>query len=186
MAFTGVVWNVGMGRSEHQIRQGGPERRTEGTRGTVAVNAPSEHWRYARHLESLAAVSGQPAEAEAVAAVLRDPDLVMAESAVVTHLDRRAAGLLADEAFPAWAQAVGAALAGRTFAARRLREWTLLKAVTRGEPWSAAELLAASDWCQRTAAQSLHDDGALRLLAAGARTRRVRNAAAQRLLRRAA
>ncbi|MCP3754502.1 hypothetical protein [Streptomyces sp. TBY4] len=175
-----------MGRSEYLIRQGGPERRTEGASGPVAVDAPSEHWRYARHLESLAAVSGQPAEAEAVAAVLRDPDLVMAESAVVTHLDRRAAGLLADEAFPAWAQAVGAALGGRTFAARRLREWTLLKAVTRGEPWSAAELLAASDWCQRTAAQSLHADEALRLLAEGARTRRVRNAAAQRLLRRAA
>ncbi|MCM1966000.1 MULTISPECIES: hypothetical protein [unclassified Streptomyces] len=175
-----------MGRSEHQIRQGGQERRTERTTGAVAANAPSEHWRYARHLESLAAVSGQPGEAEAVAAVLRDPDLVMAESAVVTHLDRRAAGLLADEAFPAWAQAVGAALGGRSFAARRLREWTLLKAVTQGEPWSAGELLAASDWCQRTAAQSLHADEALRLLAAGARSRRVRNAAAQRLLRRAA
>ncbi|MET9853347.1 hypothetical protein ABZY57_10420 [Streptomyces sp. NPDC006450] len=175
-----------MGRSEYQIRQGGAERRTEGTTGTVAVDTPSEHWRYARHLESLAAVSGRPAEAEAVAAVLRDPDPVMAESAVVTHLDRRAAGLLADEAFAAWALAVGAVLGGRTFAARRLREWTLLKAVTRGEPWSAAELLAASDWCQRTAAQSLHADEALRLLAAGARTRRVRNAAAQRLLRRAA
>ncbi|MFD5148778.1 hypothetical protein [Streptomyces sp. NPDC058401] len=175
-----------MGRSEHQIRQGGPDRRTEGTTGAVSANGPSEHWRYARHLENLAAVSGQPGEAEAVAAVLRDPDLVMAESAVVTHLDRRAAGLLADEAFPAWAQAIGAALGGRTFAARRLREWTLLKAVTRGEPWSAAELLAASDWCQRTAAQYLHADQALRLLAAGARTRRVRNAAAQRLLRRTA
>ncbi|WP_327308401.1 hypothetical protein OG730_37170 [Streptomyces sp. NBC_01298] len=180
-----------MGRSEHQIRHGGPERRPAGIDGTtgavgVAVNTPPEHWRYARHLESLAAVSGQPAEAEAVAAVLCDPDLVMAESAVVTHLDRRAAGLLADEAFPAWAQAVGAAIGGRTFAARRLREWTLLKAVTRGEPWSAAELLAASDWCQGTAARSLHADEALRLLAEGARTRRVRNAAAQRLLRRAA
>lgn len=121
-----------------------------------------------------------------MAAVLRDPDPVMAESAVVTHLDRRAAGLLADEAFPAWSQALGAAIGGRTFAARRLREWTLLKAVTRGEPWAAEDLLAASDWCQRTAAQSLHAEEALRLLAAAARTRRVRNTAAQRLLRRAA
>ncbi|MCJ0874521.1 hypothetical protein [Streptomyces sp. AP-93] len=172
-----------MGRSEYQIRQGGPTGRTE---GTAPTGTPSEHWRYTRHLESLAAVSGEPAEAEVVAAVLRDPDLVMAESAVVTHLDRRAVRLLADEAFPAWARAMGEALGGRHFAARRLREWTLLKAVTRGEPWSAAELLAASDWCQRTAARSLHADEALRLLAAGARTRRVRNAAAQRLLRRAA
>ncbi|MGW6709310.1 hypothetical protein ACWGDE_31105 [Streptomyces sp. NPDC054956] len=154
--------------------------------GTTAESEPSEHWRYARHLESLAAVSGGPAEVEAVAAVLRDPDPVMAESAVVTHMDRRAASLLADDSFPAWARAMGGVLGGRAFAARRLREWTLLKAVTRGEPWSPAELLAASDWCQRTAAQTLHAEDALRLLAAEARTRRVRNAAAQRLLRRAA
>lgn len=172
-----------MGRSEYQTSQGGAVSPAE---GAAAQNVPSEHWRYARHLESLDAASGEPAEAEAVAAVLRDPDPVMAESAVVTHLDRRAARLLADEAFPAWARAVGATLGDRTFAARRLREWTLLKAITRGESWSAEELLAASDWCQRTASQSLHADEALRLLAAAARTRRVRNAAAQRLLRRAA
>ncbi|MFZ3468425.1 hypothetical protein ACODT3_35095 [Streptomyces sp. 4.24] len=152
---------------------------------TSEEDVPSEHWRYARHLESLAAASGEPGEAEVVAAVLRDPDPVMAESAVVTHLDRRAVRLLADDSFPAWAQAMGAALGGRTFAARRLREWTLLKAVTRGEPWSREELLESSDWCQRTASQSLHAEEALRLLAAEGRTRRVRNAAAQRLLRRA-
>ncbi|MFD3550171.1 hypothetical protein ACFWUW_32085 [Streptomyces sp. NPDC058655] len=143
--------------------------------------AASEHWRYARHLEDLAAVPDTAAEAEAVAAVLRDPDPVMAESAVVTHLDRRAVRLLADEAFTAWASALGAALAGRAFPERRLREWTLLRAITEGEPWSAAELTGASDWCQRTAAQSLDASGALRVLAAGARTRRVRTTAAQRL-----
>ncbi|MFD9303503.1 hypothetical protein ACFWCB_12775 [Streptomyces sp. NPDC060048] len=154
--------------------------------GTTAASVPPEHWRYARHLESLAAASGEPAEAEAVKAVLRDPDPVMAESAVVTHLDRRAARLLGDETFPAWARAMGAAIGDHAFAARRLWEWTLLKAITGGESWSGAELLAASDWCQRTAAQSLHAEEALRLLADAARTRRVRNAAAQRLLRRAA
>ncbi|OKK17400.1 hypothetical protein AMK16_21400 [Streptomyces sp. CB00455] len=146
---------------------------------------PPEHWRYGRHLESLAVAPGGPAEAEAVAAVLRDPDPVMAESAVVTHLNRRAARLLAEEGFPAWAQAMTAALAGRAFPERRLREWTLLKAITSGEPWSAAELVAASDWCQRTAAQSLTSCEALRLLAGSARTRRVRNTAAERLRRRA-
>ncbi|MCY0943141.1 hypothetical protein [Streptomyces antarcticus] len=143
--------------------------------------AASEHWRYARHLESLAATPDPAAEADAVAAVLRDPDPVMAESAVVTHLDRRAVRLLADEAFPVWAHALGAALAGRAFPERRLREWTLLRAVDGGGPWSAAELTAASDWCQRTAAQSVTSYEALTLLAADARTRRVRNAAAQRL-----
>ncbi|MEU9300912.1 hypothetical protein [Streptomyces sp. NPDC048269] len=148
------------------------------------AGTPPEHWRYGRHLEFLAVAPGESAEAEAVAAVLRDPDPVMAESAVVTHLNRRAARLLADEGFPAWAQAMTAALDGRAFPQRRLREWTLLKAITRGESWSAAELTAASDWCQRTAAQSLTSYDALCLLAAEARTRRVRNAAAERLRRR--
>ncbi|MGW7439270.1 hypothetical protein [Streptomyces sp. NPDC054849] len=147
---------------------------------------PPEHWRYGRHLEFLALAMGESAEAEAVAAVLRDPDPVMAESAVVTHLDRRAARLLADEGFPAWACAMAAELDGRAFPERRLREWILLKAITRDEPWSAAELTAASDWCQRTAAQSLHSYEALSLLAGDARTRRVRNAAAERLRRRTA
>ncbi|MCX4695065.1 hypothetical protein [Streptomyces sp. NBC_01408] len=147
---------------------------------------PAEHWRYTGHLESLAAVAGRAGEAEVVAAVLRDPDPVMAESAVVTHLDRRAARLLADEAFPAWARAMTPVLAGREFPERRLREWNLLKAITRGEPWSAAALTAASDWCQRTAAQSLTSYEALSLLADAARTRRVRNAAAERLRRWAA
>ncbi|MEU9143374.1 hypothetical protein [Streptomyces sp. NPDC048349] len=160
---------MGRGKKIQQVREG---------------VAPPEHWRYERHLESLAAARGQSAEAEAAAAVLRDPDPVMAESAVVTHLNRRAARLLDDEAFAAWARAMTAALAGRAFPQRRLHEWTLLKAITRGEPWSAAELTAASDWCQRTAAQSLNSSEALNLLAASARTRRVRNAAAERLRRR--
>lgn len=151
------------------------------------ADEPPEHWRYARHLESLAAApapgAGAEVEAEVVVAVLGDPDRVMAESAVVTHLDRRAVQLLADEEFTAWARAMAAALAGRAFPERRLREWSLLGAVTRGEPWSAEELTVASDWCQRTAVQLLTSYEALTLLATDARTRRVRNAAVERLRR---
>ncbi|WKV75665.1 hypothetical protein AW27_031575 [Streptomyces sp. PCS3-D2] len=149
-------------------------------------DTPPEHWRYARYLESLAAVpcGDAQAEAEVVTAVLGDPDRVMAESAVVTHLDRRAAALLADDRYTVWARAMSGVLAGRVFPERRLREWSLLTAVTRGEPWSAADLTGASDWCQRTAVRLLTCHEALELLAAGARTRRVRNAAAERLRRR--
>lgn len=144
-------------------------------------DAPAEHWRYARYLEALAAAPDTAAEVEVVSAVLRDPDPVMAESAVVTHLDRRAQRLLADAAFPAWARALGGTLEGHAFAERRLREWTLLRAVEGGGPWSAAELTAATDWCQRTAVRSVASVEALTLLAADGRTRRVRNAAAERL-----
>lgn len=175
-----------MGRGKKRQRPAGapgavpvPSAKT----GRARSGAAPEHWRYAGHLEALEAVPDEAAEAAAVAAVLRDPDPVMAESAVVTHLDRRAVRLLADEAFPGWAQALAAVLAGRAFPERRLREWTLLRAITGGGPWSAAELTAASDWCQRTAARSLTSYEALGLLAGEARTRAVRNAAAQRLRR---
>ncbi|MCM9077664.1 MULTISPECIES: hypothetical protein [Streptomyces] len=173
---------MGRGNDEQRPGTGIPARDPMSGPDT---DEPPEHWRYVRHLESLAATPGRGAETEAqvVAAVLRDPDRVMAESAVVTHLDRRAVHLLADEEFPAWARAMAAALAGRDFPERRLREWSLLKAVTRGEPWSAEELTAASDWCQRTAARLLTSYEALTLLAADARTRRVRNAATERLRR---
>ncbi|UQW99761.1 hypothetical protein [Streptomyces sp. RerS4] len=155
----------------------------------AVVEAPApDRWRYARHLERLATVAGvagEVGEAAAVAAVLRDPDPVMAESAVVTHLDRRALRLLPGAEFSDWARALGPVLDGREFPARRLREWSLLRAIAAGAPWSPAALTAASDWCQRTAAQTLAAPDALALLAASARTRRVRNTAAQRLRRRA-
>lgn len=160
--------------------------RQETRRAGSGPEEPPERWCYARHLAALAAASGEAAEAEAVAVVLRDPDPVMAESAVVTHLNRRAARLLSDGRFPGWAGAMERALHGRVFPSRRLREWTLLKAIGAGEPWSAADLTAASDWCQRTAARTVTSYEALGVLAASARTHRVRDAAARRLRRRTA
>ncbi|MFK0198432.1 hypothetical protein [Streptomyces lavendulae] len=166
----------------------------EASREASREAAVPGRWRYTRHLDRLAAVAavaggpraGGPGEAEAVAAVLRDPDPVMAESAVVTHLDRRAPRLLPGTEFPDWARALHPVLDGHAFPARRLREWSLLKAIEAGTDWNAAELAAASDWCQNTAARSLASREALTLLAASARTRRVRNTAAQRLRRSAA
>ncbi|MGW7097947.1 hypothetical protein [Streptomyces sp. NPDC054838] len=159
-----------MGSSEREMRGAGS-----------GPQEPFERWRYARHLAALAAACGEAAEAEAVAAVLRDPDPVMAESAVVTHLDRRAVRLLADRRFPAWARAMEAALDGRLFPSRRLREWTLLRTIVGGGRWSATELTAASDWCQRTAARTVDSSEALGALAASARSHRVRADAARRL-----
>ncbi|MCX5195163.1 hypothetical protein OOK31_14850 [Streptomyces sp. NBC_00249] len=162
-------------------------RRPAPTAPAPVPGTEPDRWRYAQYLDRLAAVAGTAGEAVAVAEVLCDPDPVMAESAVVTHLDRRALRLLPDAGFPGWARALRPVLDGRAFAARRLREWTLLQSIASGAAWSPAELTAASDWCQRTAAQTLAspDPRALALLAAAARTHRVRNAAAQRLRRRA-
>ncbi|MFD9516946.1 hypothetical protein [Streptomyces sp. NPDC059979] len=109
-----------------------------------------------------------------MAAVLRDPDPVMAESAVVTHLNRSAARLSADEGFPARSRAMTGVLVGRVFPDRRLRRRTLLKVITRGEPRSAEQLTEASDWCRRTAVQHLDGYETLYRLASDRRPDPVR------------
>ncbi|MEU9715097.1 hypothetical protein [Streptomyces sp. NPDC047976] len=143
---------------------------------------PPEHRRYAGYLRALEGVA-EADEAGLLATVLRDDDAVMAESAVNHHLERRAAEQLTGSRFPAWAAMMAAVIGDRAFLARRLREWTLLRSIVLDEPWTDEELLAASDWFQRTAAaaQLVTSPAALSLLAAHGRTRRVRNAASRRI-----
>jgi hypothetical protein len=137
-----------------------------------------EHERYARYLLEFANVADED-EPELVRAVLTDPDLVMAESAIVRHLDLRAAALLAGPGFPAWAARMGALVAGHPFPARRLREWLLLRAITCDEGWQESELTGASDWLQRRACAEPAVPAALTVLAEQGRIRRVRVAASR-------
>ncbi len=143
---------------------------------------PPEHRRYAVYLQALDVVP-EADEAGLVAAVLRDDCVSMAQSAVNRHLERRAAELLTDPHFPAWARMMATTIGDRAFLIHRLREWTLLRAIALGEPWAAEKLTSASDWFQRTAAaaESVTSPDALSLLAERGRTRRVRNAASRRL-----
>ncbi|GGS75698.1 hypothetical protein GCM10010222_15970 [Streptomyces tanashiensis] len=143
---------------------------------------PAEHRRFARHLQALEAVA-EESEAELVAAVLRDEDAAMANSAVLRHLDRRAAGLLAGPRFTAWAQALAEVMTQREFLTLRLREWTLLHTIALGGPWDAESLTGASDWLQRkvTSTEAVTSVEALRVLTTQGRTRRVRHAASVRL-----
>ncbi|WP_326601283.1 hypothetical protein OG930_02220 [Streptomyces sp. NBC_01799] len=147
-----------------------------------AGEEPAEHWRFARYLQALEAVA-EADEAGLVAAVLRDQDATVADSAVGRHLDRRAADLLTDSRFTAWAQTLAEVIADRDFLARRLREWTLLRTIAQGKPWVAEELISASDWCQRVAAttQIVPSPEALTLLAERGRTHRIRDAASRQL-----
>ncbi|MFJ3727901.1 hypothetical protein ACIPYQ_35765 [Streptomyces sp. NPDC090045] len=147
---------------------------------------PPEHGRYARYLQVLDDVPQSILEADEaglVAGILRDDCVSMAESAVNHHLERRAAHLLTDAGFPAWARMMAEVLGDRPFLTRRLREWTLLRTIALDEPWTAEELTGASDWFQRTAsaAQAVTSPDALALLAEHGRTRRVRNAASRRI-----
>ncbi|MFS8202686.1 hypothetical protein ACLVWQ_28880 [Streptomyces sp. CWNU-52B] len=143
---------------------------------------PAEHRRFARYLQVLEAVAEED-EADLVAAVLRDQDATMADSAVGRHLDRRAADLLTEPRFTAWAQAMTEVIADRDFLTLRLREWTLLRAIALGDPWTAEELTGAADWFQRMAAtaQIVTSPKVLMLLAESGRTRRVRNMASHQL-----
>lgn len=155
--------------------------------GTHSDEEPPEHRRFADYLAALETVAWED-EADLVADVLRDEDAVMAQSAVVRHVDRRAAHLLTDARFTAWAAAVAPVVAGRDFLTRRLAEWSLLRAIALDEPdkpWVPEELTAASDWCQRTATSTpaVASPRALAALADHGRTRRVRAAAADRLRR---
>ncbi|MGW7435126.1 hypothetical protein [Streptomyces sp. NPDC054849] len=143
---------------------------------------PPEHRRYADYLQALEVVP-EADEAALLAAVLRDDCVSMAESAVNRHTERRAAELLTDSRFPAWARMMATTIGDRAFLTCRLREWTLLRAIALDEPWTAEELTSASDWFQRTAVavEFVISPDALSLLAERGRTRRVRNAASRRV-----
>jgi hypothetical protein len=43
-------------------------------------------------------------------------------------------------------------IADREFLTRRLREWTLLRAIATDDAWTAEDVVSASDWFQRKAA----------------------------------
>ncbi|MEU6026343.1 hypothetical protein ABZ825_04880 [Streptomyces tauricus] len=143
---------------------------------------PAEHRRFARYLSALEAVA-EADEAELVAAVLQDKDASMAHSVVVRHIDRRAAELLAHSRFTTWADTLTGIIAEHDFLTRRLREWSLVRAIALGDRWGPEDLTTASDWCQRTVTtgQIATSPEALALLAEQGRTRRVRNAATRGL-----
>lgn len=65
---------------------------------------------------------------------------------------------------------------GYPLLARRLREWSLLRAIKLQLPWHPDDLLAASNWLQlKAAAES--SSAAVAILADGGRTNRIRHTA---------
>ncbi|MEU5088559.1 hypothetical protein [Streptomyces sp. NPDC021356] len=136
---------------------------------------PDEHLRYAAYLDRLVHVA-DPDEVALVGRVLTDPDQTMARAAVLRHLDRRAAGRYAGPAYEEWAQAMTEATIDHPFLVRRLREWSLFRAVTLKPPWQPDDLLASSNWLQLKTAAGTNTE-AIEVLAEAGRTKRIRNAA---------
>lgn len=134
-----------------------------------------EHVRFVAYLYQLEQVADAD-EVDLVSRVLTDPDQMMAQSAVLRHLDRRAADLHTGPAYEGWAQAIAQATIGRPFLAQRLREWSLFRAVTLKLPWRPDDLLTSSNWLQfKTAAET--NTEATEILAEAGRTKRIRNTA---------
>lgn len=133
---------------------------------------PAEHLCFAAYLNELAQ-STDTDEIALVHNVLTDPDQTMAQAAVLRHLDRRAADLHHGPAFQPWAEAISQATAGHPLLARRLHEWTILRALMLGQPWHPQTLLESSDWLQHHAATTSNIE-ALQLLAEHGHTKRIR------------
>ncbi|WP_445521219.1 hypothetical protein [Streptomyces sp. NEAU-174] len=136
---------------------------------------PDEHVRFAAHLEHLQQAADAD-EVDLVSRVLTDPDQTMAQSAVLRHLDRRAADLHPGPAYEEWAQAMTQATIDHPFLTQRLREWSLFRAVTLELPWPPDDLLASSNWLQLKTSATTNTE-ANKILAEGGRTKRIRNTA---------
>ncbi|MET9804244.1 hypothetical protein [Streptomyces sp. NPDC006368] len=108
--------------------------------------------------------------------MLTDSDQTMAQSAVLRHLDRRAAGLYPGPAYEEWAQTMTQVTIDYPFLAQRLREWSLFRAITLSLPWQADDLLASSNWLQLKTAAGTNTE-AIEILADAGRTKRIRNTA---------
>ncbi len=142
---------------------------------------PAEHARFAAYLAELERVT-DTGEIELVGRVLADPDRVMAKAAVVRHLDRRAAELCLEPAWEGWAAAMARAMVPHPFLTRRLREWSLFRAIALRLPWHRDDLLASSDWLQLRIATGTAPE-ALGILAGSGRTKRIRHTAGTGLTR---
>ena len=136
---------------------------------------PDEHVRFAAYLDKLGHVADAN-ELDLVSRVLTDPDQTMAQSAVLRHLDRRAAGLYPGPAYEGWAQAMTQATIDHPFLAQRLREWSLFRAITLKLPWQPDDLLASSNWLQLKSAAGTNTE-AIEILAEAGRAKRIRNTA---------
>ncbi|MGQ4486029.1 hypothetical protein ACN6LM_002384 [Streptomyces sp. SAS_281] len=140
----------------------------------IAQN-PDEHVRFAAYLAELQHVADAD-EVDLVDRVLTDPDQTMAQSAVLRHLDRRAADLYPGLAYEEWVRTMTQATSGHPFLAQRLREWSIFRAVTLKLPWQLDDLLASSNWLQLKTASGMNAE-AIEVLADAGRTKRIRTTA---------
>ncbi len=141
----------------------------------ASQDEPAEHLRFWAYLSALEQVTDAD-EAHLVSEVLTDPDQAMAQSAILRHLDRRATELHPGPAYEPWAASMAQVAVHHSLLTRRLREWSLFRAITLNRAWHPDVLLDSSDWLQLKAAAASNTD-AIEILAQHGRTKRIRNTA---------
>ncbi|MFE1151024.1 hypothetical protein ACFW42_28515 [Streptomyces albidoflavus] len=139
------------------------------------LQTPDEHVRFAAYLDELQQVPDAD-EVDLVSRVLTDPDRTMAQSAVLRHLDHRAAGLYPSPAYEEWVRAMNQVAIDRPLLVQRLREWSLFRAITLKLAWQPDDLLTSSNWLQLMTAAGTTTE-ATEILAEAGRTKRIRNTA---------
>lgn len=133
------------------------------------------------HELSAAVREGQPDDDVALLAILlAEPDRLMAESVLASLVDTRAEALGSAASFAAWAEPVLNAVDTDGFIARRVREWSLFKALLSGAPVDRESLAAATNWLQRKVVEEANSAPVLAVLGEVGRTKRVRNLAKTR------
>jgi hypothetical protein len=130
---------------------------------------------------SAAVREGRPGDDPAlIAALLAEPDRLTAESVLTSLVDSRAERLGSAASLAEWAQPLLDAVGDDGFIARRVREWSLFKALQGGEPVDREALAAASNWLQRKVVEEADSAVVLTVLGEVARTKRLRNLAKTR------
>ncbi|WP_431677086.1 hypothetical protein [Kitasatospora sp. KL5] len=141
-----------------------------------------EHVRYWLYQECLSACTAGT-EAAIVEIVVRDPDRAMAESTLVRYVDGLAPDCGSAGSFADRVQGIAARAAGFDFLRTRIEHWMLVKRADTDPAGVLPEILAGTHWLQRRTVETSRSRRVLTALAEDGGSRKVRNAAAERLRR---
>jgi hypothetical protein len=124
--------------------------------------------------------SGPGDDPALIATILAEPDRLMAESVLTSFVDSRAELLDSAASLARWAEPLLDAVGDDGFIARRVREWSLFKALQSGASVDREALAAATNWLQRKLVEEAYSDVLLTMQCEVDRTKRVRNLAKTR------
>jgi hypothetical protein len=155
----------------------------------VSGAVADEHVRsaaYQRVVAVVAAARSREDDRAVVAAILRDPEELTAKTAVVALVDGVAERTGDPAAFRRWAAGLAPELerlsgGHRGFVWGRVHDWAVYLTVRSGQAPAAGELVGVTHWMQRRLASEATLPGVLAVLAEDGRTRKVRDAAGERL-----